>query len=244
MLQMPDIIKLWETAWQHTTGKHRGKMIYPTLLNIKSLIQKHADLWGGGQLKALLTTVSSPLGRRIFISFQHSLQSPVLLSIHTVDLASTSLLRRGWQSFPCTVGSVFCLGFRTVSQFWSELHLQRSPGLCDCSFRYLPQGLVLCLPACRLRMFTMVSEVNVSFIQHGEPVLHSLGNNAAFTRNYPLPRGKSISCFCKQMFNPPQPNELKQRAVNSYTEGRICLSSCRQKVRHPWVSFIMTASEG
>lgn len=69
MLQMPDIIKLWETAWQHTTGKHRGKMIYPTLLNIKSLIQKHADLWGGGQLKALLTTVSSPLGRRLFISF-------------------------------------------------------------------------------------------------------------------------------------------------------------------------------
>lgn len=175
----------------------------------------------------------------------------MLVSIHTVNLASTSLLRRGWQSFPCTVGSVFCLGFRTVSQFWSELDLQPSPGLCDLLIQTPSLGsgpVFACLQAEDVTsfppQFTMVSEANIGFIQHGEPVLHSLGNNADFTRNYPLPRGKSISCFCTQMFDPPHPNELKQRASNSYTEGRICLSSCRQKVRHPCGSFIMTASKG
>lgn len=63
MLQMRDI-KLWETVWQHTTGKHRGKTIYPTLLNIKSLIQKDDDLWGGGQPTAESPTNNCILSTR------------------------------------------------------------------------------------------------------------------------------------------------------------------------------------
>lgn len=126
------------------TWEAQGKMIYPTFLNIKSLVRKDADLWGGGQLKALLTTVSSPLGRRpcpllvtLALNEKLSLQSPVLLSVRIVDIANTSLLRRRWHSFPCTVGSGFCLGFTTLSQFQCDLDLQPSPGLSViCSFRH------------------------------------------------------------------------------------------------------------